>query len=143
MICNGQFEERYLQIDHRIPYEVSGDINVARNVEDFMLLCGSCNRAKSWSCEHCENWKTEKKPPVCMQCYWGSPETYNHIAMEQIRRLDVQWNGDEIKYYDALKEIAQNNKIELPQFIKEIIADKTKYRKQSRALPEIIPPKKI
>src|SRR5207249_6033603 len=24
-ICNGQFEERYLQVDHRVPYEVAGD----------------------------------------------------------------------------------------------------------------------
>ena len=46
--------------------------------------------------------------------------------MEQVRRLDLQWDGDEIKYYDALKIIADNNKIELPEFIKQIIADKTK-----------------
>jgi len=123
-ICNGIFEQRYLQIDHRVPYEVGGD-TTDRNPKHFMLLCGSCNRAKSWSCEHCDNWKIEKKPPVCMQCYWGSPENYNHIAMEQVRRLDLQWNGDEIKYYDALKVIADQNKIELPEFIKKIIADRT------------------
>lgn len=64
-VCNGLFEERYLQVDHRVPYEVSGDVK-DRESENFMLLCGSCNRAKSWSCEHCGNWKTEKKPPVCM-----------------------------------------------------------------------------
>jgi predicted restriction endonuclease len=51
-ICNGEFEERYLQIDHKIPYEVGGDINAKQDVTDFMLLCASCNRAKSWSCEH-------------------------------------------------------------------------------------------
>jgi len=123
-VCNGIFEERYLQVDHRVPYEVGGD-TTDREPEHFMLLCGSCNRAKSWSCEHCNNWKTEKKPPVCMQCYWGSPENYNHIAMEQVRRLDLQWNGDEIKYYDALKVIADQSGTELPDFIKQIIADKT------------------
>ena len=95
-----------------VPYEVGEDLT-DRKFEDYMLLCGSCNRAKSWSCEHCDNWKTAKKPPVCMQCYWGSPENYNHIAMEQVRRLDLQWDGDEIKYYDALKIIADNNKIKL------------------------------
>jgi len=26
------------------------------NPDDFMLLSGSANRAKSWFCEHCENW---------------------------------------------------------------------------------------
>lgn len=126
-ICNGLFEERYLQVDHRVPYEVGGD-TTDREPEHFMLLCGSCNRAKSWSCEHCGNWKTEKKPPVCMQCYWGSPENYNHIALEQVRRLDLQWNGDEINYYDALKVIADQNGIELPDFIKQIIADKTRQK---------------
>ena len=127
-VCNDKFEERYLQVDHRVPYEVGGDLT-DREPEHFMLLCGSCNRAKSWSCEHCDNWKTAKKPPVCMQCYWGSPENYNHIAMEQVRRLDLQWDGDEIKYYDALKIIADHNKIELPEFIKQIIADRTKRKK--------------
>ncbi|MGQ9581820.1 MAG: HNH endonuclease signature motif containing protein [Armatimonadota bacterium] len=47
-ICSGDFEERYLQVDHRIPYEISGDTNSGSwNVEDYMLLCRSCNRAKS------------------------------------------------------------------------------------------------
>ena len=60
-VCNGNFEERYLQVGNdRVPYEVGGDTVSTRRTEDFMLLCGSCNRAKSWSCEHCENWKTAK-----------------------------------------------------------------------------------
>ena len=124
-VCNGQFEERYLQVDHKVPYEVGGDLT-DRKPKNFMLLCGSCNRSKSWSCEHCSNWKTSKKSSVCMQCCWGSPENYNHIAMEQVRRLDLQWGGDEIKYYDALKIIADNKKIELPEFIKQIIANRAK-----------------
>lgn len=124
-VCNGQFEERYLQVDHRVPYEVGGDIT-DREPEHFMLLCGSCNRAKSWSCEHCDNWKTEKQPGICMQCYWGSPENYNHIAMEQVRRLDLQWNSDEIKYYDALKVMADHQNIKLPEFIKQLIEQKAK-----------------
>lgn len=121
----GKFEERYLQVDHRIPYEVGGDLT-DREAKHFMLLCGSCNRAKSWSCEHCDNWKALKKPSICMECYWGSPENYNHIAMAKVRRLDLQWNGDEIKYYDALKLIADKSRLELPEFIKEILADRTK-----------------
>ncbi|GAA4738902.1 HNH endonuclease signature motif containing protein [Flavisolibacter ginsenosidimutans] len=120
-ICNGQFEERYLQVDHRVPYEVAGD-TLDRSPEHFMLLCGSCNRAKSWSCEHCENWQRLKQPKDCLQCYWGTPDNYNHIAMEQVRRLDLQWSGDEIKYYDAIKLIAQQQNIELPKFIKQVLA---------------------
>ncbi|AUI68090.1 hypothetical protein AL038_18250 [Beggiatoa leptomitoformis] len=60
------FEARYLQVDHRVPYEVSGNIVDKQDIEHFMPLCGSCNRAKSWSCEHCDNWKTEKSPSLCM-----------------------------------------------------------------------------
>lgn len=48
-VCNGSFELRYLQIDHKVPYEVAGDeISTKRDLSEFMLLCGSCNRAKSW-----------------------------------------------------------------------------------------------
>jgi hypothetical protein len=42
------FPERELQIDHRIPFEVLGDVPGAEpNPDDYMLLCGSANRAKS------------------------------------------------------------------------------------------------
>jgi hypothetical protein len=125
-ICNCEFEERYLQVDHRVPYEVGGDTADTRNLEDFMLLCGSCNRAKSWSCEHCDNWTMIKKPALCMQCYWGSPINYNHIALKEIRRLDLHWAGDEVSYYDAIRIIAEQNKVDLPDFVKKIIANKTK-----------------
>lgn len=125
-ICNGGFEKRYLQVDHRVPYQVGGDIDNNRKIEHFMLLCGSCNRAKSWSCEHCNNWAENKNPKICMECYWGSPEHYNHIATKEMRRLDVQWTGDEVKYYDAINMIAEQNEIELPEFIKKIISDRIK-----------------
>jgi hypothetical protein len=125
-ICNGNFVALYLQIDHKIPYEVGGDTIVGRNIEDFMLLCGSCNRTKSWNCEHCENWKTDKNAELCMKCYWGNPANYNHIAMQSVRRLDLQWEGEETNIYDSIKVIAEDNKIELPDFVKQILADKLK-----------------
>jgi hypothetical protein len=124
-ICYGVFEERYLQADHRVPYEVSGDLNDWVE-KDFMLLCGSCNRAKSWSCEHCENWKKVKDPLICMTCYWGSPESYNHMALAEIRRLDIQWSGKEVSDYDAIKLIADQNGLTLPEFVKKIFANKLK-----------------
>ena len=125
-ICNAAFEERYLQIDHRTPYQVGGDIDIERKISDFMLLCSSCNRAKSWSCEHCSNWNEIKDLQICLSCYWGTPDNYTHIAGKEIRRMDLQWEGEEVKYYDAIKLIAENNNIELPEFVKEIIAEKTK-----------------
>lgn len=126
-VCNGKFEERYLQVDHRVPYEIGGDAS-DRNHAHFMLLCGSCNRAKSWSCEHCRNWRVSKQSSICMECYWGSPEDYKHVAMEQVRRLDLQWDGDEIQYYDAIKLIASQQNIELPTFVKQLLADKAKLK---------------
>lgn len=52
-----ELPEAQLQIDHRVPYEVAGDVGGQPSADDFMLLSGSANRAKSWSCEHCENWQ--------------------------------------------------------------------------------------
>jgi len=124
-ICNAIFEDRYLQIDHRIPYQVGGDTASERKVSDFMLLCSSCNRAKSWSCEHCGIWNEDKSSKICLSCYWGMPENYVHIAGKEIRRMDLQWSGEEIKYYDAIKLIAERNNVELPEFVKEIITEKT------------------
>lgn len=46
-VCFTPYEERYLQIDHRIPYEVGSDPKGKPILTDYMLLCGSCNRAKS------------------------------------------------------------------------------------------------
>jgi HNH endonuclease len=127
-VCNGAFEERYLQVDHKIPYEVDGDRAENLRLEDFMLLCGSCNRAKSWSCEHCDNWKTGNNPAMCLQCYWGNPTTYNHIALKDIKRLDLQWAGDEVGHFEALKIVAEQHNVDLPDFVKQLIAEKVKHR---------------
>mgnify|MGYP006424006687 CR=1 FL=1 len=52
-----KFPERELQIDHRIPFEVAGDdAENMNNTDDYMLLSASANRAKSRSCENCQNW---------------------------------------------------------------------------------------
>jgi hypothetical protein len=125
-VCNGKFEERYLQIDHKVPYEIGGDDTEKRNLPDFMLMCGSCNRAKSWSCEHCNNWQNDRKPCLCLKCYWGNPSNYSHIALKEVRRMDMQWESEEVKTYDAIKVIADSENIELPEFIKQIMEEKVK-----------------
>jgi hypothetical protein len=113
------FAERDLQIDHRIPFEVAGDSG--SKPEDFMLLCGSANRAKSWSCEHCANWLEVKNPSVCHSCYWAYPENYSHIAMRQVRRLDIMWTGDEVQVYDRLKKKTEELQQRMPAYVKKII----------------------
>ncbi|MBI4873030.1 MAG: HNH endonuclease [Acidobacteria bacterium] len=121
-VCLQPYEDRYLQVDHRVPYEVAGDVPVdERCSPDYMLLCGSCNRAKSWSCEHCPNWLDLKKTSVCESCYWAKPEDYNHVATEQVRRLDLAWVGDEVGDYDRLKAQAVKAKVPVPQFVREVL----------------------
>lgn len=127
-----EMDSKELQIDHRIPYEVGGDgAGGELDPEDFMLLSGSANRAKSWSCEHCENWNGKKDKKVCLTCYWAYPESYTHIAMRQIRRVDLVWQGEEITTYDKLK--AQSIKLhkEIPEFVKQIIEAELSRKKSS------------
>lgn len=122
-----EVEERHLQIDHRVPFEIEGDrVSGELNPDDFMLLSGSANRAKSWSCEHCENWISIKKRTICSDCYWAYPENYAHIAMRQVRRVDILWYADEIEQYELLKEKAASYEKDTPEFIKEIIHNELK-----------------
>ncbi|MCY3021729.1 MAG: HNH endonuclease [Planctomycetota bacterium] len=117
------FDERALQIDHRIPFEVAGDAaSEPLNPKDFTLLCASANRAKSWSCEHCVNWLEKKDASICRSCYWAYPEHYTHIAMRPVRRLDIMWTGAEVGDYDRLKKRTTALQKEMPAFVKEIIA---------------------
>lgn len=121
-LCNAPFEPRYLQIDHRIPYLVAGDGAAAsRDVKDFMLVCGSCNRAKSWSCEHCPNGLVTKDPNICAVCYWASPLKYSHVATLDIRRLDLTWTGAEVPDYDAATAKAGMGADAMPMFVKEAV----------------------
>lgn len=122
-ICNGIYEARYLQIDHCVPYEVAGDSKEhdERDPQDYMLLCGSCNRAKSWSCEHCANWQEAKDASQCKMCYWANLENYAHIALQPVRRLDVIWTDEEITVYDALKQQAESIDEPMPDYVKAIL----------------------
>lgn len=121
-VCNGVFEERYLQIDHKIPYEISGDTDsFQQKTNDYMLLCGSCNRAKSWSCEHCKNWTLDKEIAYCLTCYWASPDEYDHIALQELRRLALVWQDSEIKFFEALNEEAKKDNLNLPEYLKKMI----------------------
>ncbi len=109
-----------LQIDHRVPYEVGGE-SETMELEEFMLLSGSANRAKSWSCEHCENWRNLKKREICLSCYWAYPENHTHIAMQQVRRVDLLWQGKETVQYDKLKSDAEKAGLAVPEFVKKFL----------------------
>ena len=112
--------EAQLQIDHRIPFEVAGD-TVEQQPKDFMLLSGAANRAKSWSCEHCDNWRDLKKREVCLSCYWAYPENYTHVAMMPLRRLDLIWQGEATEQYEQLKTDAHQLGLPIPEYVKHLI----------------------
>ncbi|MDE6543259.1 MAG: helix-turn-helix domain-containing protein [Muribaculaceae bacterium] len=109
-------DESLLQIDHRIPYEIVGE--ASENVDTYMLVSPSANRAKSWACEHCENW-SKKDPDFCSGCFWAYPENYSHVAGKQERRIMLVFSGDEIEDYKKL--IAQSWKAGAENFIKSLI----------------------
>lgn len=119
-MCNGKFPGRILQIDHKVPYEVAGDSDDTLNPEEFMLLCNSCNRAKTWTCEHCDNWLNGKSSTICQTCIFGSPENYEHIAMQQRRRLTLVWEELEVNHYDSLKEQATEAGQSMSNYVKDI-----------------------
>jgi len=117
-----------LQVDHRIPYEVAGESQY-NEAEPYQILDGSCNRKKSWSCEHCENWTTLKNLDTCQSCYWANPLHYSHVAMQQERRIDLVWIGDEVSGFDALKREANKNRKSVSEQIKDMIAARTTQRR--------------
>lgn len=121
-ICKLDYQARYLQVDHRVPYEVAGE-SLSDDLEQLMLVCGSCNRGKSWSCEHCENWLTNKEIKACQSCYWASPDENTHTALVQIRRADVAWKGDEVRVYDKLRAKAKKQGLSVPEYVKKIVKE--------------------
>lgn len=126
-ICLSEFEDRFLQVDHRVPFEVAGDEAAARrDLYDYMLVCSVCNRAKSWSCEHCRNWRETHDPTVCHTCYWAAPDAHTHVAMVDMRRLDIAWIGDEVTAYDRLRAQAAEAHADMPDFVKKVLVGRVR-----------------
>lgn len=122
-ITSAVLDERYLQIDHRIPYEVAGDDSGALDPREFMLVDASSNRAKSWSCEHCDNFQRKLDPAICRTCFWASPEDYLHIAETPSRRVELVWSGEEVQYFERLKSQAAGDGIDLVTYIKQLLGE--------------------
>jgi hypothetical protein len=120
-LCSLECDASFLQIDHRVPYEVGGEALGELRVEDYMLVCRTCNRGKSWVCEHCPNWTTDKRPEVCRVCFWCQPMSYTHVATLQVRRLDLTWRGKEVAEYDLLASLSSEAGVELPDFVKAVL----------------------
>jgi hypothetical protein len=103
-IYSESLDENLLQVDHRIPYEIKG-AQPEKNIDSFMLLSPSANRAKSWTCEHCSNW-IKKDSAFCNMCFWAFPEKYTHIAGKEQKILSIVFTGDEIDDYNQLIKLS-------------------------------------
>lgn len=117
-----ELPDRYFQVDHCTPYEVAGDDGVdPTNLDpnDFMLLCGSCNRSKSWSCEACDNYTLDGDEGICATCYWATPDDYQHIALAQQRRVVLVYEENEIEGYNRALERARAEGADLSSFLKK------------------------
>lgn len=121
-VCLHRYAKRYLQIDHRVPYEVAGAEADASQTEAFMLLCGSCQRSKSWSCEHCQNWE-DQDPDTCARCYWAMPEDYDHVATQEVRRLDIVFSDGDAVAYDELARRMEKEGRSMADCVREMIRD--------------------
>lgn len=120
-VCVDSYDARYLQVDHRVPYEVAGEPENSGDLSQYMLVCGSCNRAKSWSCEHCDNLLLHHNPQLCQVCYWANPQQYTHIALRASRRLEIVWSEDEIVDYENLAQLASDDNKILPDYVKAVL----------------------
>jgi len=85
-----------------------------------MLLSPSANRAKSWTCENCENW-FRKEATYCVKCFWAFPENYEHVAGKQQRVITIIFTGDEVEDYRHLIEISGLE--EAQRLIKTLVHD--------------------
>lgn len=120
-ITGEKMDARYLQIDHRIPYEVAGDtIHDETKLEDYMLLDASSQRAKSWSCEQCPNWQQHHDDRVCRSCFWAFPQQYTHVAGEQVRRVHIEWRGEEIDVFERLHSRAEREDTTVAALLKRL-----------------------
>ncbi len=105
-----KMEDTVLQVDHRIPYEIGGEQD-ENSIDAFMLLSPSANRAKSWACEHCENW-TKKDAGFCMRCFWAHPEEYDHVAGRMEKVISLVFTGDEMEDYQKLIQMSHQTTVQ-------------------------------
>jgi len=110
-----------LEIDHRVPFYIAGDIEGERNPDDFMLLSKSMQRTKSWDCENCPNILSHLDINICKTCYWAYPEDYTHVAMKEMRNLNLTWEGKEIAEFDAMESECKENGKTVQDYLKEVV----------------------
>lgn len=117
--CAQSYPNGQLQIDHRIPFGL-GTSGSTQNDDHFQVLCRSCQRSKSWTCEHCPIW-TIRDGSICQSCYWYDPDNYSHIATIDERRVVTVWRGSEVSAHQKLNALARESQTTIPDLIKMLL----------------------
>ncbi|MDI6772027.1 MAG: helix-turn-helix domain-containing protein [bacterium] len=118
-ICQRHYDERDLQADHRVPFEIGGDPPLD-DLDAFMVLCPPHNREKSWRCEHCPNW-TAKNVAVCRQCFWANPSHHTHVAMTPTRRVDLTFADDDRRLFERLERESRGTGAPIQEIVKRTL----------------------
>lgn len=121
-ITGAKLPRTMLTVDHRVPFQVSGDAGLEdEDMSQFMLLDRSMQRVKAWACQHCPN-VTESllNSETCRRCFWAYPEDYDHVATQNIRRTDVIWQGDDVPLHDRLRERAQEQGLTVADLLRAL-----------------------
>lgn len=121
-ICHGKFENRELQADHRVPFWIAGD-STELNQDDFMPLCASDNRSKSWSCEQCRNFQT-RNAEMCRSCFWAHPENYSHIAGEDAKTLQLTVRGEDANLILQFEQEANAKNMAAGELLLQILKER-------------------
>lgn len=58
---------------------------------------------------------------TCRSCYWAFPEAYSHVAMRDVRRLDILWSGQELIDHAHLQKAAQDHGTTMPGYVKNVL----------------------
>jgi post-segregation antitoxin (ccd killing protein) len=56
-----------------------------------------------------------------MGCYWAQPESYKHVAMRDVRRLDVVWTDQDVEVYDELRQRARDAGLPMSEYVKDTL----------------------
>lgn len=114
-----------LQVDRRVPYEVASE-SLKRHADTYLVLCGTGNRRKSWTCEHCPNLLKLKQVKTCQSCYWANPDQHLHVTTEQIRRVDMVFGGEDAQKFDKFRQDCKRRGKSVEQGLKELLIDSRK-----------------
>lgn len=100
------------QDDHKVPYHMVGNDHFKLYGLDAMQpVCSSHNTQKNEHCRKCPNHHQNGDPNVCLRCYWGNPNDYDHIEMKPRRMLTVLATTEED--CQLIKEISPKEVLEL------------------------------